>query len=244
MPKSSAPSESRFAGMWRRSSRIAANSSANGMVIGDDQRAAHVAENRRKRIEHDEQHCRRSVAQHGVRGVVHEVAAVEERHELHACGSSRSFSSSILACRASSSLVGDGAFAQQHDAFDDVVVVDDGAESPWIWSCAETGRGGPWAPARPRRGRGRGPACRSDTLTTVAPMSSVRLHQADGADVERLLAALDEAAAGIDVVRGNGLLDLADAQTVGDELVGIRAAPGTREWVPPKVARRPCWAPT
>jgi hypothetical protein len=33
MPKSSAPSESRLAGMWRRSRQIAANSSENGMVM-------------------------------------------------------------------------------------------------------------------------------------------------------------------------------------------------------------------
>ncbi len=47
--------------------------------------------------------------------------------------------------------------------------------------------------------------------------------EADLADVDLLLALLDEAAAGVDVVVGDLLLDLADGETVGDELVGIDA---------------------
>ena len=49
------------------------------------------------------------------------------------------------------------------------------------------------------------------------------LVEADLADVDLLLALLDEAAAGVGVVVGELLLDLADAETVGDELVGIDA---------------------
>ena len=47
--------------------------------------------------------------------------------------------------------------------------------------------------------------------------------EADFADVDLLLALLDEAAAGVDVVVGELLLDLADGEAVGDELVGIDA---------------------
>ena len=44
MPKSSAPRDSRLAGMCLRSRQMAANSSENGMVSGDDERAADIAE--------------------------------------------------------------------------------------------------------------------------------------------------------------------------------------------------------
>ena len=49
------------------------------------------------------------------------------------------------------------------------------------------------------------------------------VDQADLADVDLLLALLDEAAAGVDVVVGELLLHLADAEAVGDQLVGIDA---------------------
>ncbi len=52
------------------------------------------------------------------------------------------------------------------------------------------------------------------------------LHQADGAHVDLLQARFDEAAAGVDVVVGELLLHLADAQAVGDQLVRDRRAPG------------------
>ncbi len=47
--------------------------------------------------------------------------------------------------------------------------------------------------------------------------------EADFADVDLLLALLDEVAAGVDVVVGDLLLDLADGEAVGDELVGVDA---------------------
>ena len=52
--------------------------------------------------------------------------------------------------------------------------------------------------------------------------------EADLADVDLLLALLDEAAAGVGVVVGELLLDLADAEAVGDELVGVDRGSGTR----------------
>ena len=59
------------------------------------------------------------------------------------------------------------------------------------------------------------------------------IDQADLADVDLLQAFLNETAAGIGVVVGELLLDLGEAQTVGDEFVGIEAnlvfAGGTAE---------------
>ena len=61
-------------------------------------------------------------------------------------------------------------------------------------------------------------------------------EQTDFADVDLLRAGLDKAAAGVDVVVGKRLFDLADAEAVGDQLVGIdrnlifaRNAPETRD---------------
>ena len=48
-------------------------------------------------------------------------------------------------------------------------------------------------------------------------------EQADGAHIDLLQPCLDEAAAGVDVVVGELLLHLADAEAVGDQLVGIDA---------------------
>ena len=48
-------------------------------------------------------------------------------------------------------------------------------------------------------------------------------EEANFAHVDLLLALLDEAAAGVDVVVGDGLFDLPDGEAVGDELVGVDA---------------------
>src|ERR1019366_6592465 len=47
------------------------------------------------------------------------------------------------------------------------------------------------------------------------------LHQSDGTNIERLLAALDKSATGIGVVVGQRQRDLPERQAVGDELAGI-----------------------
>ena len=64
-------------------------------------------------------------------------------------------------------------------------------------------------------------------------MSWTLLHQADFAHVDLLQARFHEAAAGVDVVVGELLLHLRQAQTVGDQLIGIDAhlvfARGTAE---------------
>ena len=59
-------------------------------------------------------------------------------------------------------------------------------------------------------------------MTRVPNVLNV-LDHADFADIHLLLALLDKAAASIRVVVRELLFDLADAQSVGDELVGIEA---------------------
>ena len=65
------------------------------------------------------------VVQHRVRGVVHQVAAVEKRNDLHARRQDVLVQLLHLLVDGLQRRVGIGALAQQHDAFDHVVVVDD-----------------------------------------------------------------------------------------------------------------------
>ena len=58
---------------------------------------------------------------------------------------------------------------------------------------------------------------------TVCSMSCDVIDQPDFADVDLLQALLNETAAGIGVVVGELLLDLGEAQAVGDQFVGIDA---------------------
>ena len=83
MPKSSAPSDSRFAGMCRRSRQIEANSSENGMVSATISAPRAFPRNRNRMIDHQND-AFGQVVQHRVRGVVHQIAAVEKRNDLHA----------------------------------------------------------------------------------------------------------------------------------------------------------------
>ena len=60
-------------------------------------------------------------------------------------------------------------------------------------------------------------------LSTVFSMSLTLRDQAHRAHIDLLRALLDEAAAGVHVVVRQLLLDLREAQPVGDQLVGIDA---------------------
>ena len=64
-------------------------------------------------------------------------------------------------------------------------------------------------------------------------MSWTSVDQSDGAHVDLLQTLLDETSAGVHVVVGELLLDLGQAQAIGDEFVGIDAhlvfARGTAE---------------
>ena len=190
---------------------------------GDDQRAAHVAE-KEEENQRDEQDAVGQIAQDGVRGVMHQFAAVEVGDEFHTWRQQASFA--VVPVQFVNLLVqgvergfGDGALAEQDDAFDDVVVVEDGAVflADGFAELSEADFGSLHYVAQ----------------IADADWSSVLyfhdgggdvvggLHEADGADVQGLLAALDESAAGVDVVRDQRVLDLRQRQAVGDELSGI-----------------------
>ena len=62
---------------------------------GNDQRAAHISK-KQEQDQRDQQHPVRQVAQNGVSGVVNQVAAVQVRNNLHACGKQPLFSSAIF----------------------------------------------------------------------------------------------------------------------------------------------------
>ena len=85
MPKSSAPSESRLAGMWLRSRQMEANISANGMVSATMMAPRTLPRNRNRMI------ATRIIALgqivlHGLHREVHQIGAVEEWNDLHALG--------------------------------------------------------------------------------------------------------------------------------------------------------------
>ena len=122
--------------------------------------------------------------------------------------------------------VGIVALLQQHDALDDVVVVDDLAVDA-MNGLADLAQ----ADLRPLHDRGDilDPQRRSigrleNGLLNVLDIAK----QSDLADVDLLLALLDKAAAGIDVVVGELLLHLADAQARRRSACWDRRAPGIR----------------
>ena len=83
MPKSSAPSDSRLAGMPFSFRQVAANSSENGMVSATMIAPRTFPRNRNRMIDHQDD-AFGEVVQHRVGGVVHQIAAVDERNDLHA----------------------------------------------------------------------------------------------------------------------------------------------------------------
>ncbi len=87
-----------------------------------DERAAKVAEEQ-KQNHGNQNDALGQVVQHGVRGVMHQVAAVEERNDLHAGRQDVIVQFFDLVVNAGQRGVGIGAFAQQHDAFHHIVVV-------------------------------------------------------------------------------------------------------------------------
>ena len=143
---------------------------------GHDKRAAHIAQEQKKN-QRDQQHSVGQIAQHGVRRVMHQIAAIQMRDKLH---SRRGAGPAVFAPVQFGDLcvqrlergIGFGAFAQQDDAFDHVVVIDDRA----IFAAdrfAQLPKAHSWAPGRQlarSRTRTGVPFC---TFTTVAPMSSV-----------------------------------------------------------------------
>ena len=149
------------------------------------------------------------------------------RHDLHA-GRQDVLVQLVRPSRGCASSVASafGALAQQHDAFDHVVVVDDRAVLA-MDRLADL----PEPDLRPLR-HGRDIAHASGVpfcvLITVCAMSSTFRIRPTARTLICCRPCLDEAAAGVHVVVGQLLFHLADAQAVSNQLVRDRRAPGTR----------------
>ncbi len=83
MPKSTAPSEMRFAGVSRPHHAAERDEQRQRDVERRDDRRARVPEEE-KEHDRDEQHAHDQVLEHRVRRELHEVAAVVVRHDVHA----------------------------------------------------------------------------------------------------------------------------------------------------------------
>ena len=209
MPKSSAPSDSRFAGNVLQVQQNRGEQEREGNGDGDDERAAHIAQEQ-KENQRDQQHSVGQISQHGVRGVVHQIAAVEMRNELH--------------CRGRQLAIGSVQFV-------DLLVqrIQRGSASAPLRSRTMPSTTSSSLMTVPSSWRMVLPSCPSRTFgaCTTVPRSRTRtgvpfcdfdhggrdvvggLHQADGAHVQRLLTTLNESAAGIGIVVGQRLFHLA-----------------------------------
>ena len=98
------------------------------------------------------------VVQHGVGGEMDQIAAIDERNNLHAWGQNVLVQFLHFLVNASQRRVRLGAFSQQHDAGNHIVVVDDlpvfAVNGP-----ARTGRAGSSDPAQRRQCPSCGAAC-------------------------------------------------------------------------------------
>ncbi len=184
----------------------------------DDQRAAKVAEEDEQN-DRDQDDSLGQVVEHGMRGQLHQFAAIEVRNDLHARRQEMLVEEVDLLVQGGQHVVGVGAFAQQHGAGHDVGIVHD------LSGLAMNGFA-KLAQPDPR-------SLPHNADIAHAHRNPVLRFEHDGADVSRgfdqshrpdvdgLRSALDEAAAGVDVVVCQGLLHLPDAETVGDQLVRV-----------------------
>src|SRR5712692_863847 len=185
---------------------------------GHDERASKIAE-KHEQNRHHQQDSLGQIVQDGVGRVMYQVAAVEMGDNLHPGWKLALVQVLHLFMQRLKCGVELGALAQQHNALYDVVVVD---HAPVFAMGRFTDLAEPDLRTL-RHHRDIADSNRHPALASQhggADVVGVG-HQSDGPNVKSLLAVLDEAAAGVHVVRGQGLLDLADAQAVGDQPVWI-----------------------
>jgi hypothetical protein len=185
---------------------------------GDDQRAARVAQED-EQDDHHQHDAFGQVLQHRVRRVMHEVAAIEERHNLDAGRQDVIVELLDLRLDGLQRGVRLGALPQQHDAFDHIAVVHESAVGPMnrLANLTQPDLG-------PLRDRGHiADAERRAILGLDHRLLDVpdAGHHAERPHIDLLQPLLDEAAAGIHVVAGELLLELPDVQAIGHQLVGI-----------------------
>ena len=206
MPKSRAPKRKQVCGYVTQVEQDRCKQQREGNCDGNNQRAANIAQEE-KTIERYEQNSVRQIPQDRMGGVVNEVAAVEMWDSLYPCWREAIVQFFDFLMKRVQRRIGLGTFSQQGDAFDDIVIIDD--RSVFMTDCfAEL--------SQPYLGR-----LNHNAEITNAYGSAVRdfnhrgsnvvrvCHQANGTDVQRLLTALDETPAGIDIVVAESLFHLA-----------------------------------
>src|ERR1700686_2166655 len=185
---------------------------------GDDQRAANVPQENKK-DQRNQDHAVSEISQNRVHRGVHEVTAVEMGNNFYALGQEPIIQFVDLDVERVEGGVGFGSFAKQDDAFDHVLVVDDSAifAADCFSELPQTNLGRLHDDGDVPDADGRSIHALDDGGGDVVG----RLHQADGAHVELLLAAFDESAARVSVVVSERLLDLGKRQSVRNQFAGI-----------------------
>src|SRR5580692_893183 len=185
----------------------------------DDQGSTDIAEEQ-KEDDRNQDHPFRQVVKHGVAGEVNEIAAVDEWNNLHARRQNMIVQFVHFFMDALQSRVCHSAFAQEHDAGHDIVVIDDLSVFPVnrLSGLAESNLGTLRHDRNILHPQRRAIFCQDDCLRDVLGA----VDQSDGAHVDLLQPLFYEASSCIGVIGGELLLDLRQAQAVGDQLVRIR----------------------
>ena len=203
MPKSSAPRLSRFAGMPVKCMQTKANSSDSGIVIGGQQRRAHAAEEQEQHRDDDHQPFEQRVGD-GVQRVVDQIRAVVDRHDPHAGRQAGRVQLVDRFVDAVQHLAGVLAAAHQDDALDADRSCRRCAKMPVRGADPMCTRAD--VPHEHRHAVGR----RDDDVLDVArPTESGRRRARRGP-----AAVVEQRAAGVLVVRVDGLGDVANRQVV------------------------------
>ena len=123
MPKSSAPSESRLAGIFVTFKQNGGEQQRERNGCGHDQGAAHVPQEQEQHDHHQDQ-AFGQVVQDRVGGVVDQVPAVQVRHDLYARRQHCSFRSAIFSCSGPSTSSGCAPLRMSTTPSTDIVVID------------------------------------------------------------------------------------------------------------------------
>ena len=190
-------------------------------MVSATMRAARTFNKKQKENDADQNHALGQIVHDGVEREMEKIAAVQHGNDLHTGGQEAVVELVDFIVNGVERGLFFGAFAHQHRALNYVGLVDDAPVLHVIGSChvaqADFGALSNFSDVfHPQGGAGLG---FEDSLLDVAHAG----EQAESADIHLLHPDLYKAAAGIDVVVGELLLHLADAQSVGDELVGIDA---------------------
>ena len=226
MPKSIAPSESRLAGMLVRCIRMKAISSDSGMVMATMSAPRTLPRNRISTTHH-ERHALEQRARDGVQRGVHQVGAIEVRARRCTSGGKQPVVELVHLWRARPSSTARGILARAA-----------AARCPKHRRGCRPCRGCRCAPAR--RAAARRGSCRKIGVPLLLGDDDVaevveRADQADAAHDEALLAAHQDAAAGVGVVGLNRVDDLLAARGCTGRAWPDRAGAGTASVSPPKL---------